>query len=109
MTPTSYFIFPRIIGIVDTVGLKLAIEESTESLLYPSLAVSVKPTDGTNFQETIFSITDPTNVLVRLGVFSSKSISLMTESLTTNTELGFCALSQNIELYTLLSIFLSKV
>ncbi|XP_038133136.1 adhesion G-protein coupled receptor G2 [Cyprinodon tularosa] len=55
----------RIIGIVDTVGLKLVIEESTESLLYPSLAVSVKPTDGTNFQETIFSITDPTNVLVR--------------------------------------------
>ncbi|KAK5598391.1 hypothetical protein CRENBAI_012410, partial [Crenichthys baileyi] len=55
----------RIIGIVDTVGLKLVIKDTAESLLYPSLAVSVKPADGTNFQETIFSILDPSNVQVR--------------------------------------------
>lgn len=55
----------RIIGIVDTVGLKLVIEDTAESLLYPSLAVSVKPADGTNFKETIFSILDPSNVQVR--------------------------------------------
>ncbi|KAM4726177.1 uncharacterized protein FYW61_012038 isoform 2-T2 [Anableps anableps] len=55
----------RIIGIVDTVGLKLVIEDTAESLLYPSLAVSVKPADGTNFQETFFSILNPSNVQVR--------------------------------------------
>ncbi|XP_014849148.1 PREDICTED: adhesion G-protein coupled receptor G2-like [Poecilia mexicana] len=55
----------RIIGIVDTVGLKLVIGNTAENLLYPSLAVSVKPADGANFQETIFSILDPTNVQVR--------------------------------------------
>ncbi|KAM4547574.1 uncharacterized protein V3H82_021173 [Fundulus diaphanus] len=55
----------RIIGIVDTVGLKLVIKDTAENLLYPSLAVSVKPADGNNFQETVFSILDPSNVLVR--------------------------------------------
>ncbi|XP_014895734.1 adhesion G-protein coupled receptor G2-like [Poecilia latipinna] len=55
----------RIIGIVDTVGLKLVIGNTAENLLYPSLAVSVKPADGANFQETVFSILDPTNVQVR--------------------------------------------
>ncbi|XP_054899561.1 adhesion G-protein coupled receptor G2 [Poeciliopsis prolifica] len=55
----------RIIGIVDTVGLKLVIGDTAESLLYPSLAVSVKPADGANFQEAIFSILDPNNVQVR--------------------------------------------
>ncbi|XP_032431416.1 flocculation protein FLO11 [Xiphophorus hellerii] len=55
----------RIIGIVDTVGLKLVIGATAENLMYPSLAVSVKPVDGANFQETVFSILDPNNVQVR--------------------------------------------
>ncbi|KAM7374308.1 hypothetical protein PAMP_006974 [Pampus punctatissimus] len=55
----------RIIGIVDTVGLKLVLEETTETLLSPAVALSVKATDGSNFQETVFSISDPSNVQVR--------------------------------------------
>ncbi|XP_056267236.1 adhesion G-protein coupled receptor G2, partial [Pseudoliparis swirei] len=54
-----------IIGIVDTVGLKLVLGGEAETLLSPSVALSVKPADGTNFQETIFSISDPSNVQVR--------------------------------------------
>ncbi|MED6277992.1 hypothetical protein CHARACLAT_019177 [Characodon lateralis] len=64
----------RIIGIVDTVGLKLAIKDTAESLLHRSLAVSVKPADGTNFQETIFSILDPSNVQVRGNPRMKRSI-----------------------------------
>ncbi|PWA23033.1 hypothetical protein CCH79_00001915, partial [Gambusia affinis] len=55
----------RIIRIVDTVGLKLVIGATAQSLLYPSLAVSVKPADGANFQETVFSTLAPNNVQIR--------------------------------------------
>ncbi|KAM4620336.1 uncharacterized protein ACJ7VT_007019 [Polymixia lowei] len=55
----------RIIGIVDTVGLKLVFEGEAETILSQALALSVKSVDGTNFQETFFSISDPSNVLVR--------------------------------------------
>ncbi|XP_028277260.1 mucin-5AC [Parambassis ranga] len=55
----------RIIGIVDTVGLKLVMGEKAQSLLSPAVALSVKPADGANFQQTFFSISDPTNVQVR--------------------------------------------
>ncbi|XP_050934482.1 adhesion G-protein coupled receptor G2 isoform X2 [Lates calcarifer] len=55
----------RIIGIVDTVGLKLVLEDKPETLLSSAVALSVKPADGTNFQETFFSISDPSNVQVR--------------------------------------------
>ncbi|KAM9847099.1 adhesion G-protein coupled receptor G2 [Aulostomus maculatus] len=55
----------RIIGIVDTVGLKLVLEDEAETLLSPAVALSVKPVDGSNFQETFFSISDPNNVQVR--------------------------------------------
>ncbi|TMS14356.1 Gamma-aminobutyric acid receptor subunit rho-3 [Larimichthys crocea] len=55
----------RIIGIVDTVALKLVLEQKPETLLSPAVALSVKPADGTNFQETFFSISDPNNVQVR--------------------------------------------
>ncbi|XP_061595565.1 adhesion G-protein coupled receptor G2 isoform X2 [Cololabis saira] len=55
----------RIIGIVDTVGLKLVMGEITENLLSPDVALSIKPVDGTNFQETIFSISSSSNVQVR--------------------------------------------
>ncbi|RVE63797.1 hypothetical protein OJAV_G00139860 [Oryzias javanicus] len=55
----------RIIRIVDTVGFKLVLGANSESLLAPSIALSVAPADGTNFQESNFSITDPNNVQVR--------------------------------------------
>ncbi|XP_068571913.1 adhesion G-protein coupled receptor G2 [Cebidichthys violaceus] len=55
----------RIIGIVDTVGLKLVLDGEPQTLLSPAVALSVQPADGTNFQETFFSISDPSNVQVR--------------------------------------------
>lgn len=45
-------------------ALKLVLGEQTETLLSTSLAVSVKPADGVNFQETFFSIADPNTVQV---------------------------------------------
>lgn len=59
---TSFFF--RIIGIVDTVAIKLVLEEQTETLLSPAVALSVTPAEGSNFQETSFSISDPNNVQV---------------------------------------------
>ncbi|KAM3869195.1 adhesion G-protein coupled receptor G2-like [Diretmus argenteus] len=55
----------RVIGIVDTVGLKLVLEGDAVTILSTALALSVRTADGTNFQETVFSISDPTNVQVR--------------------------------------------
>ncbi|XP_040907220.1 adhesion G-protein coupled receptor G2 isoform X2 [Toxotes jaculatrix] len=55
----------RIIKIVDTVGLKLVLGNQAETVLSPDVALSVKPAEGNNFQETFFSISDPTNVQVR--------------------------------------------
>ncbi|KAM6986624.1 adhesion G-protein coupled receptor G2-like [Aplochiton taeniatus] len=52
----------RIIGIVDTVGLKLVVNGGTATILSPSLALLVKTVDGGNFPETSFSILDPGNV-----------------------------------------------
>lgn len=64
------FSFFRIIKIVDTVGLKLIVKQQPETLLSSSLALSVTPTDGTNFQEILFSISDPNNVQVLAPVLS---------------------------------------
>uniref|UniRef100_A0AAX7TV79 Adhesion G-protein coupled receptor G2 n=1 Tax=Astatotilapia calliptera TaxID=8154 RepID=A0AAX7TV79_ASTCA len=55
----------RIIGIVDTVGLKLVVGGTAQTILSPAVALSVKPADGANFQKTTFSISSPTNVEVR--------------------------------------------
>ncbi|XP_045895829.1 serine-rich adhesin for platelets isoform X2 [Micropterus dolomieu] len=55
----------RIIGIVDTVALKLVIGKQVETLLSPAVALSVKPADGNNFQQTFFSISGPNDVQVR--------------------------------------------
>nr|XP_046267471.1 adhesion G-protein coupled receptor G2 [Scatophagus argus]XP_046267472.1 adhesion G-protein coupled receptor G2 [Scatophagus argus] len=64
----------RIIGIVDTVALKLVLDKQTETLLSPAVALSVKSVDGSNFQETFFSISDPTNVQVRGDSRSRRSV-----------------------------------
>nr|XP_046173398.1 mucin-3A-like [Oncorhynchus gorbuscha] len=54
----------KIIGIVDTVGLKLVIQQEA-TILTKSVAVAIKTVDGTNFQQTSFSIPDPNNVQIR--------------------------------------------
>lgn len=59
-----YFLLFRIINIVDTVGLKLILGTQPETLLSSDVALSVSPTDGTNFQEILFTISDPNNVQV---------------------------------------------
>lgn len=53
---------------VDTVAMKLVLGEQAETLLSTSLALSVKPADGANFQETFFSIADPVSVQVCIVV-----------------------------------------
>lgn len=63
------FILTRIIGIVDTVGLKLVVGGTAQTILSPAVALSVKPADGANFQKTTFSISSPTNVEVRKNNF----------------------------------------
>ncbi|XP_052376847.1 mucin-5AC-like isoform X36 [Oncorhynchus keta] len=54
----------KIIGIVDTVGLKLVVQQEA-TILTKSVAVAIKTVDGTNFQQTSFSIPDPNNVQIR--------------------------------------------
>ncbi|KAK2823366.1 hypothetical protein Q7C36_019966 [Tachysurus vachellii] len=49
----------RIIGIVDTVGLKLVVQGQSQSILSPSVALAVKLVDGALFPETTFTITGP--------------------------------------------------
>ncbi|XP_021472889.2 mucin-5AC [Oncorhynchus mykiss] len=54
----------KIIGIVDTVGLKLVVQEDA-TILTESVALAVKTVDGTDFQRTSFSIRDPNSVQIR--------------------------------------------
>lgn len=61
----SYIFSNRIIRIVDTVGLKLVVGGTAETLLASSLSLSVKPADGTNFQVATFSVSNPSTVSVR--------------------------------------------
>ncbi|XP_077098380.1 uncharacterized protein LOC143749763 [Siphateles boraxobius] len=55
----------RAIGIVDTVGLKLVVSGTSQSVLSQSLALAVKKVDGANFQETSFSLMDSSNLQIR--------------------------------------------
>ncbi|XP_074528512.1 adhesion G-protein coupled receptor G2 [Halichoeres trimaculatus] len=64
----------RIIGLVDTVGLKLVLEEAEETLLSPDVALSVTPVDGTNFQETVFTILNRDDVQLRGSSRRSRSV-----------------------------------
>ncbi|CAJ1064014.1 adhesion G-protein coupled receptor G2 [Xyrichtys novacula] len=64
----------RIIGLVDTVGLKLVLQDAEENLLSPDVALSVQPADGTNFQETVFSILNPSDVQLSGGSRHSRSV-----------------------------------
>ncbi|XP_056095641.1 adhesion G-protein coupled receptor G2 [Rhinichthys klamathensis goyatoka] len=55
----------RAISIVDTVGLKLVVSETSQSILSQSLALAVKKVDGANFQETSFYLMDAGNLQIR--------------------------------------------
>ncbi|XP_016394685.1 cell wall protein DAN4-like [Sinocyclocheilus rhinocerous] len=61
MTPFS----KRAIGVVDTVGLKLVVLGTSQSILSQSLALAVKKVNGTNFQETSFSLIETSSVQIR--------------------------------------------
>ncbi|KAM9455577.1 uncharacterized protein Hap1MRO34_019277 isoform 1-T2 [Clarias gariepinus] len=54
----------RIIGIVDTVGLKLVVQGQTQTILSPSVALAVKLLKGSIFPETTFIISDPSNLQI---------------------------------------------
>ncbi|KAK3521935.1 hypothetical protein QTP70_020044, partial [Hemibagrus guttatus] len=58
----------RIIGIVDTVGLKLVVQRQSQSILSPSVALAVKLVDGALFPETTFTITGPSDLQIDPGV-----------------------------------------
>ncbi|XP_066506908.1 adhesion G-protein coupled receptor G2 [Hoplias malabaricus] len=64
----------RIIGIVDTVGLKLVVKMQSQSILSTSVALAVEKVDGTNFQQTSFTMTDPFNLQIGGGSRTSRSI-----------------------------------
>ncbi|KAI5610545.1 adhesion G-protein coupled receptor G2-like isoform X3, partial [Silurus asotus] len=53
-----------IIGIVDTVGVKVIVQGQSQSILSPSVALAVKLVDGALFQETTFTITNPVNLQI---------------------------------------------
>ncbi|XP_048037524.1 adhesion G-protein coupled receptor G2 isoform X2 [Megalobrama amblycephala] len=55
----------RAIKVVDTVGLKLVVSGTSQSVLSQSLALGVKKVDGANFQETSFSLAESSNLQIR--------------------------------------------
>ncbi|XP_062869688.1 adhesion G-protein coupled receptor G2-like isoform X2 [Trichomycterus rosablanca] len=52
----------KIIGIVDTVGLKLNVDGESKDILTQSLALAVKPVNGVNFQKTTFTINNSSSI-----------------------------------------------
>ncbi|XP_028840269.1 serine-rich adhesin for platelets isoform X2 [Denticeps clupeoides] len=54
----------RLIGIVDTVGLKLVLQGSSQTIFSDSLALAVKKVDGAHFQQTSFTITNPSDIQI---------------------------------------------
>uniref|UniRef100_A0A4W5R6Z0 Adhesion G-protein coupled receptor G2/6 GAIN domain-containing protein n=1 Tax=Hucho hucho TaxID=62062 RepID=A0A4W5R6Z0_9TELE len=70
----------KIIGIVDTVGLKLVVQEEA-TILTESVTLAVKTADGTNFQRTSFSIRDPNSVQIRGDSRARRSVRAEASSL----------------------------
>ncbi|XP_072514997.1 uncharacterized protein [Salminus brasiliensis] len=64
----------RIIGIVDTVGLKLVVQGQSESILSSSLALAVKRVNGAQFQQTTFTMTDSSNLQIGGGTKFKRSV-----------------------------------
>ncbi|KAL7847434.1 hypothetical protein AOLI_G00221520 [Acnodon oligacanthus] len=64
----------RIIGIVDSVGLKLVVQGQSETILSTSVALAVNKVDGANFQQTSFTLIDSSNLQISGGSRSRRSI-----------------------------------
>ncbi|XP_048865940.1 uncharacterized protein LOC125739666 isoform X2 [Brienomyrus brachyistius] len=56
----------RIIRIVDTVGLKLVLPDTTETISANSLAVAVTKIDASNFQQTSFFVSDSAGLQIKV-------------------------------------------
>ncbi|XP_036450341.1 uncharacterized protein LOC118824359 [Colossoma macropomum] len=54
----------RIVGIVDSVGLKLVVQGQSETILSPSVALAVKTVTGTVFEQTSFTLTDSSTLQI---------------------------------------------
>uniref|UniRef100_A0A8C9RP40 Adhesion G-protein coupled receptor G2 n=1 Tax=Scleropages formosus TaxID=113540 RepID=A0A8C9RP40_SCLFO len=78
-----YLFSHRLIEVVDTVGLKLVLTNGIQTIQSPSLALAVKKMNGTNFQQTSFTILDPNNIQLGRSVLPQASITLPA-SLTSN-------------------------
>ncbi|XP_051767347.1 adhesion G-protein coupled receptor G2 [Ctenopharyngodon idella] len=65
----------RAIKVVDTVGLKLVVSETSQSVLSQSLALAVKKVDGANFQETSFSLVESSNLQIRSNPGKTEALS----------------------------------
>ncbi|KAI4878819.1 hypothetical protein NFI96_033304 [Prochilodus magdalenae] len=63
----------RIIGIVDKVGLKLVVQGQSETVLSTSVALAVNKVDGTHFQQTSITLTDPSSLQINGGTRSKRS------------------------------------
>ncbi|XP_051538181.1 adhesion G-protein coupled receptor G4-like [Myxocyprinus asiaticus] len=57
----------RLIKAVDSLGLKLVIQDQTESIAFESLSLAVTKVDGTNFGTTSFSMANPLKPQVTKG------------------------------------------
>lgn len=87
----------RVIGIVDTVGLKLVVSGTSQSILSQSLALAVKKVDGANFQETTFSLLDSSNLQIRMNPgLETKDIVFRVGSTTLGSVTLPASLTQNL-------------
>ncbi|XP_059394607.1 adhesion G-protein coupled receptor G6-like [Carassius carassius] len=93
MTPFS----KRAIGVVDTVGLKLIVSGTSQSIVSQSLALAVKKVDGTNFQETSFSLTEASSVQIRSNLsMETEDIMVQVRSTPLGSVILPASLTQNL-------------
>ncbi|KAL6473301.1 hypothetical protein MHYP_G00194890 [Metynnis hypsauchen] len=64
----------RIVGIVDSVGLKLVVQGQSETILSTSVALAVNKVNGVNFQQISFTLIDSSNVQISGGSKSRRSV-----------------------------------
>ncbi|XP_073685775.1 uncharacterized protein [Garra rufa] len=89
----------RAIGIVDTVGLKLDVSGTSQSVLSESLALAVKKVDGTNFEETSFSLIETSSVQIRSNPnMETEDLMVQVRSTPLGTVVLPASLTQNLTL-----------
>ncbi|KAG9332375.1 hypothetical protein JZ751_014971 [Albula glossodonta] len=72
----------RIIRAVETLGLKLVVEGETQTITSEFLALAVKMVDGASFEETSFTVSDPTDLQISIrGNRAQRSLTLRSSSL----------------------------